>query len=116
MALQDLLDLSSNRKKIGISEERIEPLKPYIRQYIAYWREYPDMFVDFMVRGHRTEYRTGEFKLYYYQRIFMRAAMRYQYMYGVFPRGYSKSFLSVLVRMCQCVLYPRVNLFMTSGG
>jgi len=39
---------------------------PALRDYIAYWREYPDMFVDFMVRGTRTEYRNGEFKLYYY--------------------------------------------------
>lgn len=116
MALADLIKLETSSQKIGISEERIAAIMPALRDYIAYWREYPDMFVDFMVRGHRTEYRTGEFKLYYYQRIFMRAAMRYQYMYGVFPRGYSKSFLSVLVRMCQCVLYPRVNLFMTSGG
>ena len=31
MALQDLLDLSSDRKKIGLSEERIAPIKPYLR-------------------------------------------------------------------------------------
>ena len=43
MALKDILDLSSNeQKKIGISEERLEPIKPIIRQYIAYWREYHD--------------------------------------------------------------------------
>ena len=29
MALQDLLDLSSDGRKIGLSEERIEPIKPY---------------------------------------------------------------------------------------
>ena len=28
MALQDLLDVSSKRKKIGLSEERIEAIKP----------------------------------------------------------------------------------------
>ena len=48
MALQDLLDLSTKRKKIGLSEERIEAIKPHLRQYIAYWREYPDMFIDFL--------------------------------------------------------------------
>jgi hypothetical protein len=31
MALQDLLDISAKRKKLGISEERIEPLKPVLR-------------------------------------------------------------------------------------
>jgi len=48
MALQDLLNVSSNKKKVGISEERIEAIKPALRQYIAYWREYPDMFIDFL--------------------------------------------------------------------
>ena len=28
----------------------------------------------------------------------------------------SKSFLSVLVLMCRCILYPRCKLFVTSGG
>ena len=51
MALQDLLDLSSGRKKMGLSEDRLEPLKPYLREYIAYWREYPDMFIDFLQTG-----------------------------------------------------------------
>ena len=44
MALQDLLDLSTNRKKIGISEERINAVMPVIRKYTAFWREYPDLF------------------------------------------------------------------------
>lgn len=50
MALQDLLNLSENKeqKKIGVSEERIEAIKPHLRNYIAFWREYPDLFIDFM--------------------------------------------------------------------
>ena len=42
--------------------------------------------------------------------------MRHQYLYAVFPRAYSKSFLSVMVLMIKCVLYPRCKLFVTSGG
>ena len=42
--------------------------------------------------------------------------MRYKYVYMVFPRAYSKSFLSVLVLMIRCILYPRAKLFVTSGG
>ena len=48
MALQDLLNLSTKRKKIGLSEERIMAQMPYLRQYIAFWREYPDIFVEFL--------------------------------------------------------------------
>ena len=116
MALQDLLDLSQQRKKVGLSEERVMAIVPVARQYISFWREYPDIFVDFLVRGTREEVKDGEFKFYFYQRVFLRAAMRHQYLYAVFPRAYSKSFLSVMVLMCKCILYPRCKLFVTSVG
>lgn len=116
MALQDLLDVSAKRKKIGLSEERIEAIKPALRQYIAYWREYPDMFIDFLQTGVDGEIPENGLKFYFYQRVFLRAAMRYKYVYMVFPRAYSKSFLSVMVLMCRCILYPRSKLFVTSGG
>ena len=116
MALQDLLDLSTQRKKIGLSPERVEAVLPIIRQYAAFWREYPDLFVDFMVRGSREEVKEGEFKFYFYQRVFLRSVMRFQYVYAVFPRAYSKSFLSVMALMIRCILFPGAHLFVTSGG
>lgn len=86
MALADLLNLDQSRQKIGLSEERVRVIMPAARQYIAFWREYPDLFVDFMVRGTRTEVQEGEFHFYFYQRVFLRVVMRYQYVYAVFPR------------------------------
>jgi hypothetical protein len=115
MALEDLLNLSTSRKKIGLSEERIEAVMPVIRKYVAFWREYPDLFVDFMVKGDG-EGKESDFKFYFYQRVFLRSVMRYQYVYAVFPRAYSKSFLSVMALMIRCILYPGVHLFVTSGG
>ena len=50
MALQDLLDLSRKHEKIGLSEERVMAIIPEARKAIAYWREYPDMFVDFTTK------------------------------------------------------------------
>ena len=113
MALQDLLNLSTqmNIKKVGLSEERIQAQIPILRQYIAYWREYPDMFVDFLC-GNNPE----NFQLYFYQRVFLRAVMRHRYAYATFPRAYSKSFLSVLILMLRCILYPGSHLFVTTGG
>ena len=115
MALKDLLSVSQNRKKIGLSEERIEAIKPALREYIAFWREYPDLFIDFLQDGGNPDVEK-KLVFYFYQRVFLRAAMRYKYVYMVFPRAYSKSFLSVMVLMCRCVLYPRCKLFITSGG
>ena len=51
MALADLLSLENKRKKIGLSEERVQAIIPVARQYIAFWREYPDLFVDFLQDG-----------------------------------------------------------------
>ena len=115
MALSDLLDLSTSRKKIGLSEERVSAIIPSLRQYIAFWREYPDLFIDFLQTG-GDETKEKKLKFYFYQRCFLRAAMRYKYVYMTFPRAYSKSFLSVMILMCRCILYPRSKLFVTSGG
>lgn len=117
MSLQSLLEVSTPKKKIGISMERLEAIKPVLREYIALWREYPDLFVDFMQTGGDPEKEAElKFHLYYYQRVFLRIAMRYKYVYAVYPRAYSKSFLSVLVQMIRCILYPGANIFSTAGG
>ena len=88
MALQDLLDLSSakGRQKIGFSEERISAILPVARQYVAFWREYPDMFIDYLQTGGDPE-KEPKLKLRFYQRVFIRVAMRYRYVYAVYPRG-----------------------------
>ena len=114
MALADLMKLSQSKdgiKKVGISEERIKEQISQIRDYVAFWREYPDIFVEFLC-GSNPE----NFHLYLYQRIFLRAVMRHRYAYATFPRGYSKSFLSVLALMIRCVLYPGSHFFVTTGG
>lgn len=116
MALQDLLNISSSRQKIGISPERIEVIKPVLRQYIAYWREYPDMFVDFLQTGRDGEIPKEGLRFYFYQRVFLRISVRYREVYAVFPRGYSKSFLAVLSLMVRCILYPGAKLFSSAGG
>lgn len=116
MALQEIMDLSCMRgqKKQGISEERIKNLIPVFRQYISFWREYPDIFVDFLCGGDKAEADT--LHLFFYQRVFLRAVMRHRYTYATFPRAYSKSFLSVLVLMLRCTLFPNSHLFVTTGG
>lgn len=86
MALVDILNLSEKGRKVGISEERIRAVLPALRQYVAFWREYPDLFLDFLSTGGDPNKKKG-LNLYYYQRCFLRAAMRYKYVYMVFPRA-----------------------------
>ena len=112
MALADLLELSSSKegKKIGLSEDRLAAQVPNLRNLIAFYREYPDLLVDFMKGEDST------FHFYFYQRVFLRIVMRHKYVYATFPRAYSKSFLSMMVLMLRCILYPGSNLFITTGG
>lgn len=112
MSLKDLLDLSESRtlKKQGMSEERLKAQLPHLRKLIAYYREYPDLLVDFMKGPEST------FKFFFYQRIFLRITMRHRYVYATFPRAYSKSFLSMMILMLRCILYPNSHLFVTTGG
>lgn len=132
MALNDLLKIANNNKKIGISEERINEIKEPLRKYFAFWRMYPDLFVDFMQTGGKAVYLNDKgqrcyqndsgqeikltFSLFFYQRVFLRIGMRFKYVYAVFPRAYSKSFLSVLIMMIRCILYPGAHLFSAAGG
>ena len=118
MALADILALSEQQgnKKIGISVERIKACLPELRKSFAFYREYPDLYIDFCVSCLSEEKQKEALHLMTYQRIFLRQAMRYRHVYAVFPRAYSKSFLSVLVLMLRCIFYPGCHLFVTTGG
>lgn len=114
MSLQNILDISDARdnKKTEISEQRVaEQLNP-MRKLVAFYREYPDLFVDQLLKDNNPH----NFQFYVYQRIFLRITMRHRYVYATFPRAYSKSFLSMLILMLRCILYPNSHLFVTTGG
>ena len=112
MDLKELMKLSSERdyKKQGLSEERLTADIDKLRDLIAYFREYPDIFVDF-IKG-----KDSTFNFLFYQRVFLRIVMRHRYVYATFPRAYSKSFLSMMALMIRCILYPNSHLFVTTGG
>lgn len=111
MALADLLSLDKKKKKIGLSEERVRAIIPIARQYISFYREYPDLLVDHIFKGPEST-----FEFYFYQRVFLRAVFRHKYVYTTYPRAYSKSFLVILSLILRCILYPGSKLFVTSGG
>ena len=115
--LNSLIKINTKIQKIGISQERIEACMPVLRQQIAFWREYPDIFVDFMCGVDENGNKPKEtLNLFFYQRVFLRAAIRHRLAYCVFPRAYSKSFLSMMALMIRCILYPNSHLFVTTGG
>lgn len=112
MSLKSLLDLSESRnnQKQEVSEERIAAILPQLRQLISFFREYPDIYIDF-IKG-----PDCNFEFYFYQRVFLRIVMRHRYVYATFPRAFSKSFLSMMVLILRCIFYPGCELFITTGG
>ena len=112
MSLQNLLDLSSSRSvvKDEVSEERLKQNLDAIRKEIAFYREYPDLFVD-AIKG-----PDSTFKFRFTQRIFLRCIMRHRYVYCTFTRGFSKSFLAIMGLMLKAVLFPGSKVFVTTGG
>jgi len=113
MSLQNLLDLSSNHNnmlKEEVSTQRLTNCLEALRAEIAFYREYPDLFVDDIKGPDCT------FKFRFTQRIFLRSIMRHRYVYCVFTRGFSKSFLAIMGLMLKAVLFPGSKVFVTTGG
>ena len=114
MALRDLLRKTKKQKqvKVEIDKERIKEDLGYYQKIIAYWRKYPDKFVDYLCSLNPD----NQFKFYFSQRIYLRACMRFRNFYAVFSRGFSKSFLEVLSLMLKCILYPGAKLATVADG
>lgn len=87
-----------------------EKVKGDFSKYVSLWRSCPDLFIDFITP------KDSKFKLFFYQRVFLRNAMRNKYFYATFTRAFSKSFLSILILHIKLVLYPGISLFICSGG
>ena len=79
-------------------------------KYVSLWRVCPDLFIDFITP------KDSNFKLFFYQRVFLRSAIRHRYFYATFTRAFSKSFLSILILYIKLILYPNIKLFICSGG
>ena len=112
MSLKQILDLSASRSvvKDEVSEERLRQDIDAIREKIAFYREYPDIFVDDIKGPDCT------FNFRFTQRIFLRCIMRHRYVYCVFTRGFSKSFLAIMGLMLKAILFPGSKVFVTTGG
>ena len=67
-----------------------------------------DLFAD-LIRP-----KTGGINLHSDQRTFMRTTMRFLSMYGVYPRGWSKTFLEVLTMYIASVLFPSIEFALTA--
>jgi len=84
-----------------------ENMEKYV-EFLSWARFYPDLFLDLI------KPKTGGLKLHSDQRIFLRAIVRFVSVYGVFTRGWGKTFNEVLATYVCSVLFPNLTSSLTA--
>lgn len=97
-------------KGVRLNEEYLNENFKAVGDLLDYFIDYPDLFIDMI-----TPEESG-FKLYFYQRIFLRAVMRFKTIYVTAPRAWSKSFLTILGLLLQCIFIPGRRVFICTPG
>ena len=102
-------DLNSAISALGDKNKTAfdENLDKYVK--LASWINwYPDLFLDLMTP------EEGGIKLHVDQRIYLRCILRFFSVYGVFPRGWSKTYLEVLAMFVVAIRFPAIELALTA--
>lgn len=76
--------------------------------FCSFSRWYPDKFLD-LVKPEK-----GGINLDLDQRVYLRSMMRFISLYGVFPRGYGKTFLEILASILACIFFPEITIALTA--
>jgi len=74
------------------------------------WTAYPDIYLDLINPS------DSNFSLFFYQRITLRAMMRYKDIYITAPRAFSKSFITILAMILQCIFIPGRKCFICANA
>ncbi|HHU80800.1 MAG TPA: hypothetical protein GXZ35_05645 [Acholeplasmataceae bacterium] len=77
-------------------------------EFCSWCRFYPDLFLDLI------KPEIGGINLHSDQRVYLRCIMRFVSLYGVFPRGYGKTYDEVLAMHLVAIFFPSIDLAMTA--
>lgn len=99
--LKDRIEKAQNDSVFG------KNLYKYV-QFCSWARWWPDLFLDLI------KPETGGIILHPDQRIYLRCIMRFVSLYGVFPRGYGKTYDEVLAMYLTSIFFPGIDLAMTA--
>lgn len=95
-----------NEEELSLFEKRLDDWA----KYLAYFRFYPDRFIDWINPP------DSKFKFFHYQREYLRLMFRYREVFITATRGTSKSFLEILAKYLQCIFYPGLKTFIVAPG
>lgn len=77
-------------------------------EFTSWVNWYPDLFLDLITP------ESGGIKLHADQRIYLRSILRFVSTYGVFPRGWGKTFDEVLAMFIVGIRFPDIELALTA--
>ena len=97
-------------KGVVATEDYLRKNFDKIGDMLSTFTAYPDVFLDFITP------EDSNFQLFFYQRITLRAIMRYRDIYVTAPRAFSKSFITILGLMLQCIFMPGTKRFICAPG
>ena len=87
-------------KGVVITQDWLERNENFLNELWSLYAAYPDIYLD-LIRP-----QNSNFNLFPYQRLFLRACMRYTTIYITAARATSKTFLSILAKYLQCMFVP----------
>jgi hypothetical protein len=91
-----------------ITESFLEKNENFLAGQLDLWTVYPDTYLDTITPKNQS------IALFMYQRIFLRACMRYRQLYITAARATSKTFLSLLAKYLQCIFIPGHRSFIVA--
>ena len=97
-------------KGVVATEEFLRKNFDNIGEMLSIFTAYPDVFLDFITP------EDSNFGLFFYQRVTLRAIMRYKDIYVTAPRAFSKSFITILGLILQCIFMPGTKRFICAPG
>lgn len=97
-------------KGVILNEDYFLNNRDKIGEMMSIFSAYPDIFMDFITP------EGSNMKLFFYQRITLRAVMRYKDVYITAPRAFSKTFITILGLMLQCIFMPGTKRFICAPG
>ena len=92
-------------KGVILNEYYWEENKGNIGDAMSIFTAYPDIYLDLI------KPQDSSFTLFFYQRITLRALMRFKYIFVTAPRAFSKSFITILAMILQCIFIPGTKRF-----
>ena len=78
-------------------------------KWVNFFTAYPDIYLDIIKPA------DSEFSLFFYQRMTLRALMRFKDVFITAPRAFSKSFVTILALFLQCIFIPGRKVFMCAN-